>query len=99
MKLSCFQHTLYSQNVSFRLHCPFCQSSFVAHLFPKKVCGHRGVRPNGLASSILDPDDLILLFQEMPAAQISALYGISAKEIDHARRAFGIEVKSKGGQS
>ena len=98
MKLSSFQHTFYSQKVSFRLHCPFCQSAIVAHFFPKKVCGHRGVRPNGLASFILDPDDLILLFQEIPAAQISVLYGTSAKEIDHACRAVGIEVKSKDEQ-
>ena len=98
MKLRSFQHTIAHQKGSFWLHCPFCQSSFLAHLFPKKICGHRGIRPNGAKSSILALDDLILLVQEMPAAQISALYGISAKEIDHACRAFGIEVKSKDEQ-
>ena len=99
MKQKSFHPNLIEKKRTFWLRCPFCQSSFVAHLFPKKVSGRKGTLANRATFPTLDPDDLILLSQEIPPAQIAEIYGVSTREVVDTCRAFGIEVKSMGGQS
>jgi hypothetical protein len=99
MKQNSAHPNLIDKKRTFWLRCPFCQSSFVVHLFPKKVSGHKGMLANGATLPILDPEDLILLAQEIPPAQIAEIYGVSTREVVDTCRAFGIDVKSMGGQS
>lgn len=86
--------TLYRKD-SFWLNCPFCQTSFTVDLFRLRSSGHLRRHAKDAPGSTLDPDDLFALLEEMPAAQIAALYGVSKKEVEQACRAFGLEPRTE----
>ena len=84
---------------SFWLRCPFCQLSFVAHLIRQKAHGFKRTPANGAIIPNLDPDDLNLLAQNMSPAQIAEIYGVPARKVVDACRAFGIKQNNQDEQS